>query len=343
MNEVNQLSILKARAPAKIIFSGEHAVVYGNPALAYAVDRFVTINLSESNSNECSFNLINFNLTNTFVIDDLKKLRDEIDQRYQEFLQGNRTIELVIKQPSELLEYTLAAYLNQFRLVMTRGVNFYLHVDVPLGCGMGSSASAIISLLHLISHYFQQPLLFEEYFNLGRRVENLQHGSSSGVDILLSTNGGGVLFANGVAQTRPIPAISFNLVNTGKPQTATGICVKHAAKYFNDSQLLAEFAAVTNAIDLALPQNNIQEVQRAVKENHRLLQRIGVVPVKVSNFIEEVELRGGAAKISGAGAVAGEQAGIVLVIGDTEIGDLINKYGFELITVHGEPLGVRML
>ncbi len=34
-----------ARAPGKLILAGEHAVVYGHPALALAVDRGTTVRL----------------------------------------------------------------------------------------------------------------------------------------------------------------------------------------------------------------------------------------------------------------------------------------------------------
>ena len=53
-----------------------------------------------------------------------------------------------------------------------------------------------------------------------------------------------------------------------------------------------------------------------IRENHRLLSDIGVVPKKVKQFIEEVQAVGAAAKICGAGSIRGDRAGAVLVVHD---------------------------
>jgi hypothetical protein len=54
----------------------------------------------------------------------------------------------------------------------------------------------------------------------------------------------------------------------------------------------------------------------SVRENHRLLCEIGVVPTRVKKMIEAIEALGGAAKICGAGSVTGENAGVVWVVGN---------------------------
>jgi mevalonate kinase len=37
------VEIVEARAPGKVIISGEHAVVHGTPAVAAALDRYTTV------------------------------------------------------------------------------------------------------------------------------------------------------------------------------------------------------------------------------------------------------------------------------------------------------------
>jgi len=60
--------------------------------------------------------------------------------------------------------------------------------------------------------------------------------------------------------------------------------------------------------------NDLPAVQTLMQQNHRLLYHIGVVPEKVNQFIKDIEQVGGGAKICGAGATRGHQAGFVLVL-----------------------------
>jgi len=55
----------------------------------------------------------------------------------------------------------------------------------------------------------------------------------------------------------------------------------------------------------------------SIRENHRLLSDIGVVPHRVQHLIAEIENVGGAAKICGAGSVSGDHAGVVWVYGNS--------------------------
>ena len=93
----------------------------------------------------------------------------------------------------------------------------------------------------------------------------------------------------------------------------------------------------------ALIANNRREIRDVVRENHKLLTNIGVVPEKVQSFVRDIEAAGYAAKVCGAGAVAGDAGGMVLVFADRQPNDLCKTYGFEALTIHGDPLGVRLV
>ena len=51
-DDVKLISV-QAKAPGKVIISGEHAVVYGKPALCFSIDKYTTciIRLVKCNSN----------------------------------------------------------------------------------------------------------------------------------------------------------------------------------------------------------------------------------------------------------------------------------------------------
>ena len=98
-------------------------------------------------------------------------------------------------------------------------------------------------------------------------------------------------------------------------------------------------------MDAALQQNNIAEAVRAVRANHDLLKQIGVVPENIHQFVTEVEGLGGAAKICGAGSVAGNSAGMVLVMIDdlAALAALCARYHYDILPIEGESRGVHVV
>lgn len=345
----NHLSrgVIQAQAPAKLIISGEHSVIYGKPALAMAINSFASTTIRATDSRDILFDLVNLNYTYALSVEELKLTKQQIEAKYEDFLAGKININEILTKPNELLQYAFAFFVAKLQSQLECGVSVKINSSIPVGCGMGSSAATIISLLHAFTNFFDGGVNKEQYMQLGCAVENLQHGRSSGLDIYLSIHGGSVCFEDGRINKLVLPNISFYLVNTGRSNTSTGECVMQAAKYFKHNQLADDFAAVTGEIQQALARDDLNDLQRYIRDNHRLLQYIKVVPEKVSNFINEIETYGGAAKISGAGAVWGESAGVVLITaaGDNKnfISDLVHKYGYEIISVQGELDGVRII
>lgn len=98
-------------------------------------------------------------------------------------------------------------------------------------------------------------------------------------------------------------------------------------------------------MDQALQQQSFINAQHAVRANHQLLVNIGVVPERVRTFIEQIEAIGGAAKISGAGAIRGDAAGMVLVLMENEakLTQLCRQFQYELQTIQGEARGVHVV
>ena len=89
----------------------------------------------------------------------------------------------------------------------------------------------------------------------------------------------------------------------------------------------------------ALAGSSEQELIAAVRENHRLLVGIGVVPESVQHLVSEIEAQGGAAKICGAGSIRGDSAGIVWVVGEAARAERKDS----LITLEGDPYGARIV
>ena len=329
---MNNLLSFTAKASGKIIISGEHAVVYGQPALAMAVERFATTTITSYPKNAVIFDLINLNYRASWELSQLQLLQRQIKNRFTDFSKKHCRIDEVLEYPWELVLYAFTCFCEKFAVTKLNGVMIRVESTIPVGYGMGSSAAVIISLLRALSVFFAMSIADAELVHLGREIEKMQHGQSSGLDLYLALHGGCVLWQNGIVEERPLPVLSIFLVDTGKPKSSTGACVTQVAAHLHDSLLLQDFAAVTRALDEALLAQNLSNAQDAVCENQRILERIGVVPQKVQAFVKEVEVRGLAAKICGAGAVSGDNGGVVLVLGEKDnITDLIQKYKFKII------------
>jgi len=333
---------LTARAPGKLILSGEHSVVYGKPALAMAVNRYVTTTISSQSPSEVFFDLLNLHYKRGHSLEKLRKLKHRLQDSFERFQQGEHGIREVLKKPFELLQYTATNIVDRLNISMSQGIKIHSESTIPIGCGMGSSAATVVSTNHALSHFYHQPLLLQQHLDLGIDAENLQHGNSSGLDLRLAIQGGALLYCRGEIETRPEPKIPLRIVNTGTPLASTGEAVKHAAQFFNPA-LLDQFSAVTYALDAALIQNEFEQVLTCIAENHYLLTQIAVVPEKVQAFIQDLENRGMAGKICGAGSPSGDAGGIVMIVGDGDIADLLDEYHYTEECIAYEAEGVRIV
>ncbi len=335
---------LTARAPAKLIISGEHSVLYGQPALAMAVDRYTTTTTRWHDSAQIHFKLLDLDYARAHTLKALRRLRMQLRQEYKAFLEGKNSIRNVLKRPFELLQYSVSNLIEYFNLQLPKGMEISVGSSIPMGCGMGSSAAAVISTMCALTHFLKINWQPEDYLSFSKEIENLQHGKSSGLDLHLVTYGGCVRFQNGHTNAREVPDFPLYIVNTGQPSSSTGECVTQVAPIFTQSLNLAtDFAAVTDAIDSAFVAGNFSDFKYGIRANHKLLNEIGVVPNKVANFISDIESAGGAAKICGAGSVSGDSAGIVLLAAEAKIEDVVNKHGYSVQTIQVDRHGARII
>ena len=334
---------MKAVAPGKLILSGEHAVVYGKPAIAMAIDRSAVFELTPQSGNEVAFDLPGGTESNSLTIMAMRDLKRRVEKKYHEFLRGEVGIGYVLSAPADLFRFAFIHTLDGLHRKLDSGVVMKLRSSIPVGCGMGSSAATVLSEIRALGHYLRVDFKPEWYYEYSLEAEKLQHGKPSGVDSYISLHGGCACFCDGVAQPMSLPRMKMFMVQTGAPRSTTGECVMNVERNFGNSGIWSEFEAVTLAFEEAIRSNDRQKLHWLVRENNRLLNAIGVVPERVQNFIAEVEQWGGAAKVCGAGTVTGDSAGVVLVFADTPPTEICAKHGYTVSPVRGDPLGTRMV
>lgn len=334
---------LTVKTPAKLILCGEHAVIYGCPALAIAVNLYTQTTVKWSSPLHFSFNLPGLDFRQKITLEALKRLKLNLNKQYEKFDSGDISIREVLKHPFELTLYSTVSVLEKIKHKLPMGVSIHTESEIPMGCGMGSSAANVVSVIHALSEFLNIDFELDDYIRLGIKSENLQHGYSSGLDVHMVYHGGCIYYRPGQFETREIPQFPMQLINTGKPASSTGECVTHTAAHFKDDSLGPKFTRITNEMMQALKENNLGKIANLVRENHRLLVSLGVVPTTVQDFIAEIEAQNMAAKICGAGAVSGENAGVVMVVGEKDISELAKKYGYSITPIQADTRGSHVV
>ena len=210
---------------------------------------------------------------------------------------------------------------------LPRPVVLTVDSEIPVGSGFGSSAAAAVGVvLAYLAHRGVEPdpdLLHR----VSLEVERRQHGSPSGVDNATVIRGG-ILEArrteSGV-EIDPVPVRSpalgsMRVFGTGLPAESTGTVVA-AVRALRDRQpervdaALDRLAELTGDLraELERPDERPDEVTGIVREAEARLEELGVVPEPVRRLVRQIEQAGGAAKISGAGSLAGPAAGNLIV------------------------------
>jgi len=329
-----------ACAPGKVILSGEHAVVYGAPALALAVDRHMKVYYEPDRLPRLSWHAQE--RTHVLGLDKFAALRRRLDSHFERYLRGELSITEILRKPAELAFYAvdMARMLSGLDSIPRGSVR--IDSDIPIGAGMGSSAALIAALLTLFGHFDDSDQLIRQVHH----CERLQHGRGSLIDAAAVCSGGLVQVSDGQAKQLPLASGGLGAgwfwLFTGTPAASTGACVERVRHEFGDSAIWQEFAAVTDAIQQALASG--QPLLELIRLNHRLLTRIGVVPAPLMRFAEQVEQRGGAAKVSGAGSVSGDAGGLMLVyLPEGTPAQLPLPKDWHWGTLKEEPKGVRIL
>ncbi len=333
---------MKAIAPGKIILSGEHAVVYGAPAIAIAVQKYATVETAPCDDAVLRVHTP-FGDGAIASLEDADALDERLHARYHAFLKGDLPIAEVMPDKHQFVELGWLLYRKHLPETVQAGVSITATSDLPFGSGMGSSAAIAAAIVTSLAAYYQINLIPETCFKLALELESFQHGHPSGVDPYLATYGGAVCYRrNSAPETLSLPAQDLCIINTGSPAASTGECVAHVRETHATSTLWPEFEQICDEVRNALGQRNEENLITAVRANHQLLIQIGVVPQSIQQRVSQIEDLGGAAKICGAGSIRGDVAGIVWVVGE-EARAALPDFGYSPISMEGDSHGARIV
>lgn len=299
-------------------------MVYGAPALVAAVQHYTEVwftPMHKTRGLRTAFE--HLSKGQLYPPDVLSGFKQSLDRRFEQFSRGELPVQNILQRPDDLAVYTMASLLHALPLPgVSRSRRLPLpgqlssRSDLPLGAGMGSSAAVIAATFVLYEHLLDHPQTTQDRFDKVRFCERLQHGKGSAIDAAAVVFGGLNRISDGALE-HPAPEGTPALANGwywrlhGIPLASTGECVARVRSlHGQDNTLWQEFAACTETLQTNLATK--EDPRNALRENHRLLCHIGVVPEATQHEVALVEASGGAAKISGAGSIRGEAGGIIL-------------------------------
>jgi mevalonate kinase len=270
-----------ATAPGKVILFGEHAVVYGQPAIAAPVTQVRATATVEPSSDGSGLTIVATDLGKHITL-------GEAPQDEPLALASRLTIDrLSIAEPDATLT---------------------VHSTIPIASGLGSGAAVSTALVRALASYLGQPLQPAAISDLVYEVERIHHGTPSGIDNTVVAYEEVVYFVRERPIRRLGVAESFTLLvaDTGKP-SPTGEIVGRVRRAWkrNPARYDALFDQIgdtaKDARD-AIESGAIGDLGPLMDTNHELLIELGVSSPVLNELVETARLAGAVgAKLSGAG------------------------------------------
>lgn len=268
------------RAHAKTILVGEHAVVYGAPALAMPVPGLnATVRAVAAEGR--------------FVDSDL----------YTGATSGApHRLGPVVTAIHATLEH-----LRSRNGIAVRGVKVRIRSDIPPDRGLGSSAAVAAAIAEAVAGAYEMTLEGAARFDIAQEAERHAHGNPSGLDARTVLASGPIQFHEGRIRPLAIGAdLSFVLADSGVPgSTATavaGVRALHETDLGTVDRIIASLADLAAEGEHALRDGDLAAVGRGMSAAHELLGHLGVSIPELDNLVAAA-LHGGAlgAKLTGGG------------------------------------------
>jgi mevalonate kinase len=268
-------------APGKIILFGEHAVVYGRPALAVPVTQVqATATVSENSRGGVWIEAPNIDLS----------------------------CELSRLAPDHPLGAVVNSVFSSLGISRPPACTVYLQSTIPVAAGLGSGAAVSVAILRALSAFLENPLSDERVNNLAFEAEKLHHGSPSGIDNTVITYVRPVYFIKGkpIKTFRVGSAFTIVIGDTGLPaptKESIGV-VKNLwkAEPSHWEKIFDRVGEIVWNARQAIERGDGLELGRLMDANQALLQEMTVSSVELDHLVETARKSGAmGAKLSGGG------------------------------------------
>jgi mevalonate kinase len=271
-----------AYAPGKVILFGEHAVVYGQPAIAVPVTQVKAQATVETGPEGQGITMI----------------AEDLEQNYS----------LDQAPPNDALRAIVVSTLEHIGVETRQDLTINVSSTIPIARGLGSGAAVSTAIVRALSKHFESSVSPQMISNLVYETEKIHHGTPSGIDNTVIAFEKPVYFVKG--QKIEIFSVKspflLAIADTGVA-SPTKIAVGQVRRAWERErekyeEIFDEIGTIAEMGRQAIERGEVEIVGQLMNENQRLLRLIGVSSPEVEGLVEAAR-QGGAfgAKLSGAG------------------------------------------
>jgi mevalonate kinase len=268
-------------APGKIILFGEHAVVYGRPALAVPV---------------------------TQVSATAKVIAASHPGIWIKAPDISLSSDLSLLDPDNPLVATIRLFFSLLTITTPPQLSVQITSTIPIASGMGSGAAVSVAIIRAMSLYFQIPLSDNRVSTLAYEIEKIHHGNPSGIDNTVITYSKPVYYVKGhqVEIFSVDSPLTFVIGDTGIPApTRESVSDVHRLWELDMpgwNRVFDEIGNIVNQAKLKIENGDQKAIGDCMNNNHTLLQRLTVSSKELDNLVEAARRSGAlGAKMSGGG------------------------------------------
>jgi mevalonate kinase len=281
---LSEMPAFTATAPGKIILFGEHAVVYGRPAIAAPVTQVRARAVINPELRRPS-GYVRIQAPDIHLDADLEELPGE-----------------------HPLARAVMEVLAELKIPRLPACTLRITSSIPVASGLGSGAAVSVAVIRALSAFLGMPLPLERVSALAYEVEKIHHGTPSGIDNTVITYGKPVYFVRGQPIQTLHPAVPFTIVigDTGIA-SPTAIAVGDVRRgWSSDPQryeaIFDEIGEISGQARATIQAGTPEVLGPLMDDNHLYLQDLGVSSLELDRLVSAARQAGAlGAKLSGGG------------------------------------------